>query len=668
MGVPNIVRRACASRVCRKQVPQTADQRQIYCSEKCNKAEIRARRKDRELQRQIEERDAPPTGDTATDATKAAVDASIRQLRTPELDAFIQEGWGARMISDPTVWSITTVALATGLAKGQVHKLQQAYLEEQSRKAKAVAFQVSDEAKANLSDFVGFRGANFRVPSVGGHILGGVAYATPEFQQRWSRAIDDILANPGILLILAPPRHGKSEMLTHKLCQIIVRNPNVRAMWVGGNEDIAQQSVEQVRDELANNDRLRNAYLPAGTTFQPRGRVSGALWKSGKFTVATRNVTGVKSPTLLALGKGGKILSRDADIIVVDDFVDHDSTTTQGRRENDLRWFRTQLMSRREPHTSVIIIGSRQHYQDIYAHLIADETANIRVIVDSAHDEVACRGKIDHPPSEPGVESRCLLFPELRSHEWLMQQEQFLGRELFEMVYLNRPRSEGASLFSEEAVKAARNFARDLGTTSLALPQTVRLAGGLDPATKGYQAAFCWGLDPGTERQFMVDLDNTRGAGIAGFLDIAKRWLAAYGLRYWTIEANAAQHAYLQDREIREWATAEGVTIRSHHTGQNKWDPNLGVSSLARLFGRGLIDLPYATQDAQRKTDLYINQLLAFEAGPLQRSLSDLVMASWFPQPTLRSWRMDHLATAAQERDPEFPWADTQLVQAYGEP
>ena len=51
------------------------------------------------------------------------------------------------------------------------------------------------------------------------------------------------IENGGNLMILSPPRHGKTELLIHFAIWQICRNPNVRIMWVGGNEDIAKNAV-----------------------------------------------------------------------------------------------------------------------------------------------------------------------------------------------------------------------------------------------------------------------------------------------------------------------------------------------------------------------------------------------------------------------------------------
>jgi hypothetical protein len=95
---------------------------------------------------------------------------------------------------------------------------------------------------------------------------------------------------------------------------------------------------------------------------------TGKSWSQNGFTVGTRTVTGIKSPTMVGLGRGGKILSRDCDIIIADDIEDHTSTMQPASRENTRNWWTTTLSSRKEEHTAMVVIGSRQHYDDLYSH------------------------------------------------------------------------------------------------------------------------------------------------------------------------------------------------------------------------------------------------------------------------------------------------------------
>lgn len=486
-----------------------------------------------------------------------------------------------------------------------------------------------EEAKAAREDFNLFRARYFKVPDNEGHVLRGKPYDTPEFQQHWIDETLKTIAEGAKLQILAPPRHGKSELLAHFCIWLIVRNPNVRLLWVGLSEDIAKQSLGQVKDELENNELLIADFCGPGSTFRPTMR-SGLPWRVDVFTVGIRTITGIKSPTLRAIGKGGRILSRDADGVIVDDIVDHASTRQESTRKSDSTWFRTQLMSRLEPHTWVMMIGSRQHPQDIYGE--NQRKSGWKHIVDTAHDQAKCQGE----PHE-----RCVLFPDLRPYDWLMQQRDEL-EDMFDMVYLNKPRAEHGAIFVAEHLHACRNEFRGLGLAGLPsqVRQRLRLVAGMDPAASGYQASFLWGVDVKERTRYMLDLRNDLGGGIQGAREIVKEWRETYQLTLWVVETNSQQTAWVRDEQLMEYCAQNGILVHPHHTGKNKWDEHMGVSALAGLFRERAIDMPYGDIEAIKKTDLFVGTCLDWtgEPKPHWRRRSDLLMAAWFPSDTIRKW------------------------------
>ena len=163
---------------------------------------------------------------------------------------------------------------------------------------------------------------------------------------------------------------------------LIIKNPNVRILWVGGNEEISKNAISSVIDQLENNELLNEELCPPGKSFKPASR-TGKAWSQNGFTVGTRTITGIKSPTMVAVGKGGKILSRDCDLIIADDIEDHGTTIQPSAREQTRQWWTTTLSSRKEEHTAVVVIGSRQHPEDLYNFLL--ENPEFDTIVEEAH-------------------------------------------------------------------------------------------------------------------------------------------------------------------------------------------------------------------------------------------------------------------------------------------
>ena len=243
-----------------------------------------------------------------------------------------------------------------------------------------------------------------------------------------------------------------------------------------------------------------------GETFQPKIR-SGKSWSSGQFTIATRTVTGIKSPTMVAVGKGGKILSRDCDLIIADDIEDHGTTIQPSAREQTRQWWTTTLSSRKEEHTAVVVIGSRQHPEDLYNFLL--ENPEFDTIVEEAHSSECIL-----PENDIENIQDCMLWASKRTYKWLMSQKNNAdttgGRAIFEMVYLNKAFVEGITMFNVEDIDQCRDVNRTVGH----IPAGTSFIAGLDPASTGYQACVLWAANPETGQIYLVDIENEQGGGV----------------------------------------------------------------------------------------------------------------------------------------------------------
>ena len=535
------------------------------------------------------------------------------------------------------------VAEDIGVDQSVVARMMLAYKEDKAKLAARENWDIPEEAKDSLKSFKKFRDRYFLTET-------GQQYETAKFHKNWIKNILKAIDKGEQLMILSPPRHGKTDLLTHFAVWQICQNPNIRVMWVGGNEDIAKNSVGAVLDHLENNEKLIEDFCGPGETFKPKSR-TGKTWSSGQFTVKTRTVTGIKSPTMVAVGKGGKILSRDCDLIIADDIEDHGTTVQPSSREQTKRWWTTTLSSRKEEHTAIVVIGSRQHPDDLYNSLIDND--EWEKIIESAHS-------LDIPidSGEPKDHTKHMLWSSKRSYKWLMAQrrnaETTGGLAIFEMVYLNRPFSEGLQMFKVDSLDAARDDSRIVGH----VPPRTRLIAGLDPAATGYQAAFLWAYDVENGKLYMVDIENKKGGGIPQAFKTIKEWHSKYQCSHWIIEENGFQRAIRQDRELKEWSSSRGIHLEGHQTQKNKFDPYFGVGSMSELFDKGLVNLPYGNADSQNKSNIYRRQLLYFSNAANKASSkgykSDIVMASWFPIKIVRRLQKEFIAEMGYDYNPSF--------------
>jgi hypothetical protein len=537
----------------------------------------------------------------------------------------------------------TEVAEFLGVSKPNVTKMHEAYLVDKDNLIKQKTWKTPKEALIALEKFEDFRDRYFQTET-------GDPYETADFHKKWIQSILQAIDEGGEQMILSPPRHGKTDLLTHFAVWQICRNPNVRIMWVGGNEEIAKNAVGAVVDHLEHNEKLIEDFCGPGQTFKPKNR-SGKSWTSGQFTIATRTVTGIKSPTMVAVGKGGKILSRDCDLIIADDIEDHGTTIQPSAREQTRQWWTTTLSSRKEEHTAIVIIGSRQHPEDLYNFLL--ENPQVTTIVEEAHSTECVLPELDID-----VHTNCMLWASKRSYKWLLSRLQAAettgGKAIFEMVYLNKAFVDGITMFDVEEVDLCRDVNRTIGN----IPAGTHLIAGLDPASTGFQACFLWAVNNDTGKMYMVDIENEQGGGIIQAKETIKKWYEKYGLAHWVIEENGFQRAIRQDKDLKDYCARMGIYLEGHQTQKNKFDPIFGVGSMRELFKEELISLPYGSAESETKSNIYRRQLIYFSTGASKQSgrnnKSDVVMASWFPMKVIRRLQKERLAEVGLDYKPSF--------------
>ena len=599
----------CIADDCNNPLPPNATK---YCSKKCYRRISmrikRAKDKGEEYTLPIKDINQPQA-------------ATVR--RGQYYEKFINEGYAVELLNG----KITRQEVAAGLGctVGNVARLMAAYREDIEIEAATQNWELSDDAKQSLKEFKSFRDRYFLTEL-------GVPFETADFHNKWIKSINKALLHGGQQMILSPPRHGKTELLIHFVVWLICRNPNIRILWIGGNEDIAKNSVSSVLDTLENNEGLKEDFCGPNGSFKPATR-TGKSWSQNGFTVSTRTVSGIKSPTMVGLGRGGKILSRDCDIIIADDIEDFSSTMQPASRRNTKNWWTTTLGSRKEEHTAMVVIGSRQHPDDLYSALLENEAWE--TIVEEAHDSMCVIPEFDEDDHKD-----CMLWEDKRSFKWLMNRKRDAqttgGVQRFEMVYLNKAQAKGLSLFNPEVIKECYNQNVDLGN----IPHSAYLVAGLDPAATGYQAGFLWAVETSADdiKLQMVDMENQQGGGLEEARNLIKKWFDMYNCYHWVIEENGFQKAIRQDETTKQFANMHGIKLEGHETHKNKWDERFGVTALAPMFAEHKIVLPFSSPEAQSKSIAYTKQLSYFASKGNKNSYkSDIVMASWFPMKVIRN-------------------------------
>jgi hypothetical protein len=467
--------------------------------------------------------------------------------------------------------------------------------------------------------------------------------------------------SPDLIIINTPPEHAKSTTITvnyavYRICQ----NPNIRIMIVSKTQAMAQKFLLSIKNRLTH-----PKYQDLQLTFGPPGgfQKGSDSWKQDLIYLSSESRdSGEKDPTVQAIGIRGHIYGARADLIIMDDCVDH---TNAHEYEKQIDWIQSEVMSRIDNDGGrLLVIGTRLRPKDLYSELrdearYPDETSPWTYFAQPAvleFDEdpdkwVTLWAKTNIAPvSGNGEPDENGLYDKWTGPA-LNKKRSRISPNLWAMVYQQQQVHEDAA-FPTAAVKGVINGARNFGVIPRG-KNGVRYNGmdglivvaGLDPAGSGYTAAVCLAIDVSTQKRYLLDVSNKAAMKPDEIRELIKGWTDKYKVSEWRVEKNAFQTMLTQDREVREYLSSRGAILREHHTGQNKWDTNFGVASLTTLFygwedGKALIEFPSTHASEGIKT--LIEQLVTWYPDAPKSQKTDTVMAFWFAELGVR----DRVASA----------------------
>ena len=474
------------------------------------------------------------------------------------------------------------------------------------------------------------------------------------------------------ILVNIPPNHAKSmtvtiDYVTWQVCQ----NPNFRVLIVSQTQQLAADFLYAIKQRLThpNYEALQQAYA-AGVGFNSKT----ASWQATRVTFGDElRESSEKDPNIEAVGIGGQIYGKRADMIIVDDAV---TLKNANEFEKQIRWLTQDVRSRLNPTGKLIIIGTRVTAIDLYKELRSEDRypgglvpwkyLAMPALLETHEDpdkwvtlwpasDAPFDGQMESDKNEDG------LYPRWNGRN-LYNERQAMDASTWALVYQQQDISDDA-IFDPVCVRGSIDGMRKAGRLVPGHPGHPRdLSGfsiicGLDPAMVGDTAVVCYAIDRVSHKRYIVDAIKITRPTPAAIRQIIFDWTALYQPTEWIVEKNAFQSFLTQDEGIRQNLASRGVLLREHHTGSNKWDSGFGVASMSTLFGTkqhdgkhhrdNLIHLP---SDQTENIKALIEQLITW--SPTTKGKTDMVMALWFCEIKAREWLNNGIHTTHHLKNP----------------
>ena len=252
-----------------------------------------------------------------------------------------------------------------------------------------------------------------------------------------SNKIAEIQYRPLRLIVTFPPRHGKSELISHWTpVWFLSHFPRLKVMLSSYEANFAASWGRRVRNTIAANQSELGICI-AGDSG------AAATWETELFPKEEN----LKHPYLErggmnTAGVGGPITGKGANLFIIDDPVKNIAEAESlTYREAAWDWWRTTARTRLQPGASMIIIMTRWHDDDLVGRLLKENDENWEIINLPAIAE--SNDALGRQIGEP-------LWPEKYNREALAILEKIEGPRYWPALFQQRPVAEGGNIFKME--------------------------------------------------------------------------------------------------------------------------------------------------------------------------------------------------------------------------
>ena len=257
---------------------------------------------------------------------------------------------------------------------------------------------------------------------------------------RLERFYDDVLNKRSPrLMLFAPPRHGKSEIVSRRFpAWALGKNPDLSIIAASYSATIVSSMNSDVQ-RIINSDPYR-AVFP-DTTIPGRGVENDANKKRNTELVEIIGHSG----SYRAAGVGGGITGMGAHVLLIDDPIkDAKEAGSPTIRNSVWDWYLSTAYTRLEPGGGVLLIMTRWHPDDLAGRLL-----NQMETGDGDKWEVVCYPAIAEE-DEPRRKKGEALHPERYDVELLRKIKAAIGSRIWESMYQQRPTNRSGGLFQRQ--------------------------------------------------------------------------------------------------------------------------------------------------------------------------------------------------------------------------
>jgi len=250
--------------------------------------------------------------------------------------------------------------------------------------------------------------------------------------------IEDVFAGKRPILVLqAPPQHGKSEIVSRKLpAYLMGKYPDLRIGAASYSDALAGTMAQDVRRNLASEEHRTLFPVEVGSRRYDVNRI-------GEFT------TPGGEGSYLGVGVGAGLTGRPLDIGIIDDPVkNQQEALSPVTKEGHWSWYQSVFTTRLSENSGQIIMATSWAEDDLPGRILSHYAGDPRLKV--------LRFPAINSPDEAGYNSELPegpLVPQLHSLEKLLETKALFSDYWWAALYQQSPKALGGNVFKESAIQ-----------------------------------------------------------------------------------------------------------------------------------------------------------------------------------------------------------------------
>jgi predicted phage terminase large subunit-like protein len=349
----------------------------------------------------------------------------------------------------------------------------------------------------------------------------------------------------------APRKHAKSECMAINYPSWLIGNfRDIHILIISESGTLAYKTSAAIKRRFEGAGETGRRHVEIFGDMRP---AKGIQWSDNRWTV--KRDSDSKFPTVEATGLLGSFTGGGYDLIIVDDLISAKWVQTKGMREKTRQWLFEVVMTTMFPWSAMLVMGTRWHYDDIYAQLL--QTWPHEVLKAITNEREITRG------AAPQV-----LWPAMWPYPRLINLRdgpEGIGTLWFNCQYQNDPSS-----LEGEVLKA--EWLHEYET----LPSGLTYYAGVDPAPGegDMMAISVYAFDSKTRQLYLVEVWCER-VSFSAFLKELGNKHTVYHFAKIFVESNAMQKIIVKYK----FPELQGLPLVEVNTTQNKEQRFIPMSS-----------------------------------------------------------------------------------------